>query len=111
MLSKASYMVEFGKADLTSCDKEPIHIPGSIQPHGCLFSCDRDTFMLRRVSANAAGMLGLEHMRPGDMLSELLGREAVHEIRNALTNSLSLKRPAYLFDVEITPAVYPYCGA
>ncbi|GAA08605.1 HWE histidine kinase domain-containing protein [Acetobacter tropicalis] len=96
-------MVEFGKADLTSCDKEPIHIPGSIQPHGCLFSCDRDTFMLRRVSANAAGMLGLEHMRPGDVLSELLGREAVHEIRNALTNSLSLKRPAYLFDVEITP--------
>ena len=23
--------------DLTNCDVEPIHIPGSIQPHGCLF--------------------------------------------------------------------------
>ena len=22
--------------DLTNCDREPIHIPGSIQPHGCL---------------------------------------------------------------------------
>ncbi|GAL98721.1 response regulator receiver:GAF [Acetobacter tropicalis NRIC 0312] len=96
-------MVEFGKADLTSCDKEPIHIPGSIQPHGCLFSCDRDNFMLRRVSANAAAMLGLEQMLPGDLLSDHLSRSAVHEIRNALTNSLSLKRPAYLFGIEITP--------
>ena len=22
--------------DLTNCDREPIHIPGSTQPHGCL---------------------------------------------------------------------------
>ncbi|MGN6725364.1 MAG: hypothetical protein ACTHLZ_05570, partial [Tepidisphaeraceae bacterium] len=22
--------------DLTNCDREPIHIPGSIQPHGAL---------------------------------------------------------------------------
>jgi two-component system, chemotaxis family, sensor kinase Cph1 len=24
---------QFGKIDLNSCDREPIHIPGSIQPH------------------------------------------------------------------------------
>lgn len=24
--------------DLTNCDKEPIHIPGSIQPHGALLA-------------------------------------------------------------------------
>ena len=23
-------------ADLTDCDREPIHIPGTIQPHGVL---------------------------------------------------------------------------
>ena len=23
-------------ADLTNCDREPIHIPGAIQPHGVL---------------------------------------------------------------------------
>ena len=28
--------VKFGEADLTTCDREPIHIPGSIQPHGVL---------------------------------------------------------------------------
>ena len=26
----------FGTADLTNCDREPIEIPGSIQPHGVL---------------------------------------------------------------------------
>ena len=25
--------VKFSGADLTTCDQEPIHIPGSIQPH------------------------------------------------------------------------------
>lgn len=95
-------MVEFGQADLTSCDKEPIHIPGSIQPHGCLLTCDRDSFTLRRVSANAAAMLGLQGLMPGVPLAEYLTPATLHALRNALTNSLSLGRPAYIFGVRIT---------
>jgi len=29
--------------DQTACDREPIHIPGSIQPHGLLFVVERAT--------------------------------------------------------------------
>ncbi|MEP0507152.1 MAG: hypothetical protein ABJD38_00370, partial [Aurantimonas coralicida] len=29
--------------ELTLCDREPIHIPGSIQPHGMLLVADRGT--------------------------------------------------------------------
>ncbi len=29
--------------DQTACDREPIHIPGSIQPHGLLFVAERET--------------------------------------------------------------------
>ena len=29
--------------DLTDCDREPIHIPGSIQPHGLLLIADADS--------------------------------------------------------------------
>ena len=29
--------------DLTACDREPIHIPGAIQPHGLLLVADADT--------------------------------------------------------------------
>jgi light-regulated signal transduction histidine kinase (bacteriophytochrome) len=44
--------------DLTNCDREPIHIPGSIQPHGCLLACNSDVSSIRRHSTNAAAMLG-----------------------------------------------------
>jgi light-regulated signal transduction histidine kinase (bacteriophytochrome) len=30
-------------ADLTACDREPIHVPGSIQPHGLLLIADATT--------------------------------------------------------------------
>ncbi|MFE8872732.1 HWE histidine kinase domain-containing protein [Acetobacter persici] len=95
-------MVEFGQADLTSCDKEPIHIPGSIQPHGCLLACEREGFRVRRLSANAASMLGLEGLAPGSLLSDHLSAATLHTLRNALANSLSLGRPAYVFGEQIT---------
>lgn len=43
--------------DLTTCDREPIHIPGSIQPHGILFGLAGDLRILS-VSANVAQHLG-----------------------------------------------------
>ena len=33
-------MSETQTVDLTNCDREPIHIPGSIQPHGALLAVD-----------------------------------------------------------------------
>lgn len=42
---------------LDSCDREPIHIPGAIQPHGALLAFDR-LGHLSHFSANAADWLG-----------------------------------------------------
>ena len=39
-------------ADLDECAREPIHIPGAIQPNGVLLALD-DTGVVRHVSANA----------------------------------------------------------
>jgi light-regulated signal transduction histidine kinase (bacteriophytochrome) len=44
--------------DLTACDREPIHIPGSIQPHGVLVVVDAQTRAILQVSENAADVLG-----------------------------------------------------
>jgi light-regulated signal transduction histidine kinase (bacteriophytochrome) len=44
--------------NLENCDREPIHIPGSIQPHGALLAFDR-LGRLSHASANAAALLGL----------------------------------------------------
>lgn len=43
---------------LDNCDREPIHIPGSIQPHGALLAFDRAGCLVA-MSANANALLGL----------------------------------------------------
>ncbi len=44
-------------AHLNSCAREPIHRPGSIQPHGMLFAVTRADLRLAAVSENAAAAL------------------------------------------------------
>ena len=46
------------KVDLTNCDREPIHIPGAIQPIGFLVALSRE-WIVTRVSANSAEFTGL----------------------------------------------------
>ncbi|MCC6918290.1 MAG: GAF domain-containing protein [Alphaproteobacteria bacterium] len=84
--------------DLTNCDREPIHIPGSIQPHGTLVVCDASASLVTRHAANAADVLGLaERDANGRPLDALIGGAAVHEIRNALARALDPSRPGLLF--------------
>lgn len=44
--------------DLMRCEDEPIHIPGAIQSHGCLFELSPERNILR-VSSNARLLLGI----------------------------------------------------
>lgn len=46
-----------GTFDLDACAREPIHIPGSIQPHGHLLALDPDGLRLVRASAEAGAVL------------------------------------------------------
>jgi light-regulated signal transduction histidine kinase (bacteriophytochrome)/ActR/RegA family two-component response regulator len=43
---------------LDTCDKEPIHIPGAVQPHGVLFACHGDDLTVGQVSDNAERVFG-----------------------------------------------------
>ncbi|HEV7347051.1 ATP-binding protein [Telluribacter sp.] len=75
--------------DLTSCDREPIHIPGSIQSHGFLVAVQKDTYLIKKVSSNVGDYIGttaaalidqpIQHLDsfiastvPGSALEELL---------------------------------------
>lgn len=88
--------------DLTNCDREPIHIPGSIQPHGCLLACDPTVTTVSRHSLNALSTLGLEGNPNGRPLVDILGEKAVHAIRNALAHSgEASSRPALLFGMRL----------
>jgi light-regulated signal transduction histidine kinase (bacteriophytochrome) len=55
--------IRFGEADLTTCDREPIHVPGSIQPHGVLFVVDRVGFLIEQVAGDTRMLLGVEQDR------------------------------------------------
>lgn len=94
-------MHELNKVDLTNCDREPIHIPGSIQPHGCLLVCDINAATILRHSANTAAMLGVEGEINGRALDDLVGAGVTHDLRNGLTTANDASRPALLFNVEL----------
>ena len=53
--------------DLTSCEREPIHIPGSVQPHGVLFALDPASLRIEQVSQNVQALLGRE---PASLLGQ-----------------------------------------
>jgi chemotaxis family two-component system sensor kinase Cph1 len=43
-------------SSLTECDREPIHLPGSIQPHGVLFAVDLDNLEVIELSENVEAL-------------------------------------------------------
>ncbi len=47
------------RVDLTNCEREPIHIPGAVQPHGVLFACRGASLEVRQVSASVASHAGV----------------------------------------------------
>ena len=49
-----------GDVNLTNCDREPIHVPAAIQPHGVLFAVAEDDLTVQQVSRNSMDFLGIE---------------------------------------------------
>ncbi len=68
--------------NLTNCDQEPIHIPGSIQPHGFLLGLDLSTWHILFCSGNAGQFLGLSHQQLlGRSAGEVFGSDLERELR------------------------------
>ncbi|HYH97324.1 GAF domain-containing protein, partial [Hyalangium sp.] len=71
--------------DLGDCSKEPIHIPGSIQPHGVLFALSEPELTVTQVSTNTADLFGLQaELLLGRPLAELLERASLGQLTEAL---------------------------
>lgn len=68
--------------NLTNCDQEPIHIPGSIQPHGFLLGVDLSTFCILFCSGNIHQFLGISHQQLlGKSLHDVFGPETERELK------------------------------
>lgn len=71
----------FGKADLSNCEREEIHLAGSIQPHGALLVVSEPDHRVLQASANAAEFLNLDKvigMPLADLEGDLLFRILPH---------------------------------
>jgi light-regulated signal transduction histidine kinase (bacteriophytochrome) len=68
----------------TACDREPIHILGSIQPFGFLLSVNAD-WMVARASANVETFIGVAHAEVvGQSAEACLSATLLHDIRSRL---------------------------
>lgn len=64
-------------ADLSVCDREPIHLAGGIQPHGFLLAADATDGRIVQASANLLSMVGRDARAVlGAPLAEVLGARA-----------------------------------
>lgn len=86
-------------AVVIDCDVEPIHIPGTIQPHGVLLVLHLSDFKVLQVSANTVGLLGVEPTAVlGRPLEALLGAAASKVIENLARARSSSGEP---FQVQV----------
>ena len=71
--------------DLTDCDREPIHIPGQIQPFGVVFVLAEPSLVVTQVSENVGDHLarGVEEVL-GQPLATLLDPASVAAVKEAL---------------------------
>lgn len=68
-----------------NCAREPIHIPGSVQPQGALLVADAHTLEVLQASRNAPQYLGHDAgVLAGQALAGLLGAAEAQRLRDAL---------------------------
>jgi light-regulated signal transduction histidine kinase (bacteriophytochrome) len=90
--------------DLKTCDQEPIHIPGSIQPHGVLLALSDGQFRVEQASNNCGELFG----RPqsgirGSKLGELFDSNSAEALVRELQQSELEEYPVYLRTVAAHP--------
>ena len=89
------------EVDLSTCDREPIHILGHVQSYGCLISTT-DDLMVNHMSANVATLLGIDpEAAIGLGLRQVLPADTVHEMNGVLQVTSGDVGVGRLFGVDV----------
>jgi light-regulated signal transduction histidine kinase (bacteriophytochrome)/CheY-like chemotaxis protein len=84
--------------DLTSCDREPIHIPGAILPHGAMLVLDPDSLEILQSAGDCAGLVGATAQELLGRCADTLFRADQVERLRSLAAAMDLKKPRHLLD-------------
>ena len=88
---------DFG-ADIANCDREPIHIPGSVQPHGALLALDPEDLQIIQAGGDTPRILGAEPINLlTTNLSDWFAPDRLSQLRNLLDTEGPLIRPVHAF--------------
>ena len=83
--------------NLTNCDREPIHIPGAIQPHGLLLVISPLEWQITQISRNTQEFLGIEpEQLLGQPLDRLLPTDKIEAIAACLEGDFEQINPLKL---------------
>ncbi|MFO1191239.1 MAG: GAF domain-containing protein [Rhodoferax sp.] len=85
----------FGQADLTNCERELIHLAGSIQPHGVFLAVEAGTLQILQTSANAPALLAQDTQALLGQPVALLGGD-IDPVLRALAREPDLASPVPL---------------
>ncbi|MCI2239387.1 EAL domain-containing protein [Kineococcus sp. TRM81007] len=89
---------------LAECAREPIHVPGAVQPHGVLLAVDPTTFEVVQVSDGCRRLLGVEVQAVlGHPLEAAVGPGCSRRLRTALAAADDGAVPALRAEVDGTP--------
>jgi light-regulated signal transduction histidine kinase (bacteriophytochrome) len=92
----------FGQADLTNCERELIHLAGSIQPHGVLLVLAQPGLVLKGASAQAERLLGLPPLHAMGRALEGLQPELARAVHAAVP-ALHPEEPVVVQAQVVTP--------
>jgi len=87
------------EVDLTNCDREPIHIPGYIQPHGLLLALKEPELTILQCSNNTYSLIGIN---PEELLNQPLSNFWESEQINFLQDCLYEKDLQLVNPLEIS---------
>jgi light-regulated signal transduction histidine kinase (bacteriophytochrome)/ActR/RegA family two-component response regulator len=89
--------------DLTTCDREPIHLLGAVQPFGFLLSVNAEWIVVR-ATENTRQFVGLDHVEMlGQAVDRCIAVEVLHDIRGRLQMSGGPGVVERLFGQRLTP--------
>jgi two-component system, chemotaxis family, sensor kinase Cph1 len=86
--------------DLTNCDREPIHIPGSVQPHGALLAVDPETLKVVQAGGDTNRIFGAEPFELiGESIISLFPADRVVRLQTLLNVEGAMMRPLHTFTI------------